>query len=118
MSIFILLFNQDEVVQPFFPPVHEDEEAMSLNDIDDSVEDPSDVVDHHINDFIYIGRHRWDVRFFVFDGDPIYDMEGGFQIKNVDVLPSKKWFSCLDALIIQRFEDDMVIENFHPLRDG
>jgi hypothetical protein len=87
--------------QPFIPLAHEDEEVTSPNDTNNFMEDPSDMVDHHIDDFIYIGRCRWDVSCFIFYGDPIYDMEGSFQMKNVDVLPSKKWYSFLDDPVIQ-----------------
>lgn len=67
--------------------------------------------DHHINDFIYIGRRRRDVIYFIFYGDPIYDMEGSFRIKNYDVLLS-------DDPVIQDLDDDTIADNFHPLRDG
>jgi hypothetical protein len=31
----------------------------------------------NINEFIHVGKHKWDV--FGYDGDPIYDIEGHFQ---------------------------------------
>jgi len=31
-----------------------------------------------IDEFIHVGRHKWDVIFH--DGDPIYDIEGHFQL--------------------------------------
>ena len=36
----------------------------------------------NIDDFIHVGRHAWDVDFFGFDGDPIYDIGGSSQIRN------------------------------------
>jgi hypothetical protein len=47
------------------------------------------MVDQHIDDFIHIGRRRWDMGCFIFYGDPIYDIEGSFQMKNVEVFPLK-----------------------------
>jgi hypothetical protein len=37
-SLSFLLLDEGEVVQPFFPPVHDVEEAISLND--EEIEDP------------------------------------------------------------------------------
>jgi hypothetical protein len=46
------------------------------------MEDLSDMVGQHIDDFIHVGRHGWDMGCFVFYGDPIYDNEDNFQIRN------------------------------------
>jgi hypothetical protein len=54
------------------------------------MEDLSDIVDHHIDDFIHVGRCRWDMGCFIFYGDPIYDIEGSFQMKNVEFSPSER----------------------------
>jgi hypothetical protein len=51
-SFYFLLLDEDDVVQTCLPPAHEDEEMISLNDIDDLVQYLSDMVDLHINDFI------------------------------------------------------------------
>jgi hypothetical protein len=51
-SISILSLDEVEVVQPCFPPVHEDEEVVSPNDADDFMEEFSDTFDQCINDFI------------------------------------------------------------------
>jgi hypothetical protein len=51
-STSILLLDEDEVVQPCFPPAHQDEEVISPNDANDFVEDFSDTVDQRINDSI------------------------------------------------------------------
>jgi hypothetical protein len=87
-SISILPLDKDEVVQPFFPPTHKYEEVISPNDVDDFVEDLSDMVDQHIDDFIQVGRHRWDVGCFIFYGDPIYDIEGSSHAKGVELSSS------------------------------
>jgi len=69
------------------------------------------MIDHHIDDFTCIGRHRWDLICFTFDGYPIYEMEGSFQMKNDDVLLS-------NDPVIQPLDDDTIVDSFHPLRDG
>jgi hypothetical protein len=74
--VSIISLDEGEVVLPHLPPVHEDEEMINISDMDDLMEDPSDVVDQHIDDFIHVGRHRWGVGCIIFYGDPIYDIEG------------------------------------------
>jgi hypothetical protein len=48
----ILPLDEDEVVHPSFPPAHKYEEAISLDDANDFMEDLSDMIYQHINDFI------------------------------------------------------------------
>jgi hypothetical protein len=38
--------------------------------------------DDCIDDFIHIGRRRWNMSCFHFDGDPIYDINDDSRIKN------------------------------------
>jgi hypothetical protein len=76
VSIFSL--EEDEVVKPC-------EEVINSNDIGKFMEQPSDTVDNHIDDFICVWKHGWDIGCFGFDGDPIYDIEGNFQIKNAEI---------------------------------
>jgi hypothetical protein len=63
-------------------PAHEDKEMVNFSHTDGLMKEPLDVVDEHIDTFIHIGRCRWDMGCFIFDGDPIYDIEGTFQVKN------------------------------------
>jgi len=51
---------------------------------------PSDTVDRHIDDFIHVGRHIWDIGGFAFDGDPIYDIKGSLQLKRKHVLSMER----------------------------
>jgi hypothetical protein len=51
------------------------------------MEHPSYMVGNHINDFICVQKHGWDIVFFGFDGDPIYDIKGNLQIRNACVFP-------------------------------
>jgi hypothetical protein len=47
--------------------------------------------DDHENEnveyFLCIGRHKWDMSFFHFDGDPIYDVDDDFRVNNVELFP-------------------------------
>jgi hypothetical protein len=95
--VWVPPFDEDEVIQASVPPSHEDkndEVSCTLFQVFDSydasfhdleneefLEEPLDVVDFSsneehddcIDDFIHIGRCRWDKSCFHFDGDPIYD---------------------------------------------
>jgi len=51
------------VVEPSFDGEH-----------DDAIE--------NIDDFLCIGRHGWDMIYFPFDGNLIYDINDGSKIKN------------------------------------
>jgi hypothetical protein len=62
-------------------------------------------------------KHGWDIGCFIFDGDPIYDIEGSFQIRNVEVFPLEGCFSYMDDQDIWQFSDDMITDRFHPSRD-
>jgi hypothetical protein len=83
----IMLKTQLKSLKFLFLPAHEDEEMVSFNDTNDFMEDLSNMVDQHIDDFIHVGRHGWDISCSSFDGDPIYDIEGGFQVKNDKLFP-------------------------------
>jgi hypothetical protein len=56
---------------------------------DSLLKEPSDMVDEHIDAFIQIGRPKWDLGHFNFDGDPIYDIEGSLQEKGVELSSSE-----------------------------
>jgi hypothetical protein len=92
----------DEVIQASIPPTHEEENVVShfpFQDFDDALfydskseevlEEPLDALDpscynkgddviDNIDEFIHVGRCKWDV--IGHDGDPIYDIEGHFQL--------------------------------------
>jgi hypothetical protein len=80
------------------------------------VEQPSDIVDDHIDDFIQVGRRRWDVVCFIIDRDPIYDIEGSSQAEGVEVSSSEDWSSCMYDSDIWHPSDDMVTYLFTPSR--
>jgi hypothetical protein len=51
--------------------------------------------DDCIDDFVHIGRHRWDKSCFYFDGDPIYDVNDGSRIKNPNLFPLEYTPMCI-----------------------
>jgi hypothetical protein len=94
--LFSLPFDED--IWASISPAHQEENMISYNpfeNFDDTLfhdfgseevlEDPLDATNplcnnviENIEDFIHVGRHAWDVDFFGFDGDPIYDIEESF----------------------------------------
>jgi hypothetical protein len=78
-----------EVVQPC-------EEVLNSNITSEFVEQPSEIVENHIDYFICVWKHGCDIGCFGYDGDPIYDIEGNFQIKNVEAFPLEGCFSYMD----------------------
>jgi hypothetical protein len=84
------------------------------------LEEPLDVLDpscynkgndviENIDEFIHVGRHKWDVICFGLDGDPIYDIEGHFQLFPLEQL-------CVIAKDsdVWQHGDDMVTNLFQP----
>ena len=70
-------------------PSEENEVLQSCEDVIKSydayefMEQSSDIVDDHIDDFIQVGRCRWDVVCFIIDRDPNCDIEGISQVEGV-----------------------------------
>jgi hypothetical protein len=62
--------------------------VISPKDADVFMGDLSDMVDQHLDDFIQVGRRRWDVSCFIFYRIPIYDIEGGSHAKGVELSSS------------------------------
>jgi hypothetical protein len=81
------------------------------------VEQSSNIVDDHIDDFMQVGRHRWDVGCFIIDKDPIYDNEGIPQAKWVELSSSEEWSSYMHDLDVWQPSDDMVTYLFRPFED-
>jgi hypothetical protein len=75
-------FEENEVIQSF-------EEVINSYDACEFMEQPSDIVDEHIDDFIQVGRRRWDAGCFIIDRYPIYDIEGRSQAEGVEILSSE-----------------------------
>jgi hypothetical protein len=103
-------FEENEVIQSC-------EEVINSYDTDEFVEQPSDIVDEHIDDFIQVGRHRWDVGCFIIDRDPIYDIEGSSQAKGVEMSSSEDWPQCMYDSNVWQPSDDMVMDLFCPFED-
>jgi hypothetical protein len=143
--LYFLLLDEGEIVQPFFPLVHEVEEAIGLNDeefedivettlvsillahkdkemvisvhIDGIMNENLDMVDEHIDTFIQTGRRTWDFGHFIFYRNPIYDIEGISQEKGVELSSSKDWSSYVYDSYAWNISDDMVIDQFHLVED-
>jgi hypothetical protein len=115
--VSFLPLDEDEVVLPYLFPAHEDEEMISLDDADDLVENLSDVVDQHIDDFIHVGRRRWDASCFIFYRDPIYDIESSSRAKGFELSSSEDSFSCVYDSDVWQPDDDMVTDLFCPFED-
>jgi hypothetical protein len=110
--------NPDETsVSILFLDENEDEEVISPKDVDDSMGKFSDMVDQHLDDFIQVGRRRWDVSCFIFYRDPIYDIEGGSHAKEVELSSSENCSPCAYNSDSWQPNDDMVTDLFHPFVD-
>jgi hypothetical protein len=72
--------------------------------------------DDCINDFIHIGRCRWDNNCFHFDGDPIYDVNDGSRIKNAHLLPLEHTSMSIIDSDSWQYKDDMFTDLFQPSR--
>jgi hypothetical protein len=64
----------------------------------------NDMVDN-IDEFIHVGKHKWDV--IGYDGDPIYDIEGHFQM-----LPLQLSYEVTTNFDIWKQGDDVVTDVF------
>jgi hypothetical protein len=106
-----------ESAQAFVLPAHEDEEMVSFNDTNDFMEDLSDTVDQHIDYFIHVERSGWDIGCYSFGGDPIYDIEGGFRVKNDKLFSPECLSTCLYGSNVWQHDDDMVMDLFRPPKD-
>jgi hypothetical protein len=56
---------------------------------------------------------RWDLGCFIFYRDPIYDIEGTYQIKDIEIISSEDLFLQSDGPYMCQ-SDDMVTYLFHP----
>jgi hypothetical protein len=68
-------------------PTHKDKDMVDFDNTYDPMKENLDEVDENIDTFINIWRHRWDMCCFIFYGDPIYDIEGTFQMKSRQISP-------------------------------
>jgi hypothetical protein len=108
MSVFYPLSNEDEVIQASIPLAHEEEnmvsctpfqvfDVASFHDLESEevLEEPLDALDpscyikgddviENIDDFIHVGRRKWDMSFSSIDGYLVYDIEGCFQMNNIE----------------------------------
>jgi hypothetical protein len=148
-------FNEDEGIQASISPSHEDKGMVSCTpfqvfdfcdasfddlESEEFLEKPLDLVnfsfdeehdDHkieNIDDFLHIGRHKWDMSCFHFDGDPIYDIDDDSRVKSAELFPLEQpsfsenfhdhfqpYMYINDAYFWQH-EEDMFTDLFQPPR--
>jgi hypothetical protein len=124
----------DEVIQAFDTPAQQEVNTVSyfpFQDFDDALfydleseevlEDPldalnpscydkySDMVDN-IDEFIHVGRRKWDV--IGSDEDPIYDMEGYLRM-----FPLQQSYDVLNNFDVWKQDDDIITEVFQAPKD-
>jgi len=68
------------VVALFHDSESEDVLKGSLDALEPSCYNKGNDLIENIDDFIHVGRCRWDAVCYGFNGDPIYDIEGCFQM--------------------------------------
>jgi hypothetical protein len=102
----LMSFEEDEVVKHC-------EEIISSIDTCKFMEKPSYIVGRHIDEFIHVRRSRWEMGCFTFDGDSIYDIRGGFQMKRTELCSSENRSSYLDDLGISHANDDRNVDGSH-----
>jgi hypothetical protein len=69
----------------------------------------NDMVDN-IDEFIHVGKHKWDV--IAYDGDPIYNIEGHFQM-----FPLQLSYEVTTNSDIWKQGDDIVTDIFQAPKD-
>jgi hypothetical protein len=137
--VFTPPFDGDEVTQDSISPSHKDKGMVScipfqvfdsydasFNDLESEefLEKPLDVVnfssnekrDDHVEDFLRVGMHKWDMSCFHFDGDPIYGIDDDSRIKNEELLPLEHTSTCINYSYFWQHEEDMITKLFQPPR--
>jgi hypothetical protein len=71
-----------------------------------------DDVIENIDEFIHVERHKWNVICSIRNGDPIYDIEGHFQL-----FPLEQPCMIDNDLNIWKHEDDMITYLFRSPKD-
>jgi hypothetical protein len=102
-------FEENEIIQSC-------EEVINSYDANEIMEQPPDIVDDHIDDFIQTGRGKWGFGCFIFYEDTIYDIESTSQIKDTERISSEDLFLYPNGPYMCQ-PDDMVTHFFHPFKD-
>jgi hypothetical protein len=124
----------DEVIQAFDAPAQEEVSTVSyfpFQDFDDAIfcdleskevlEEPLDALIpscydkgndmvNNIDEFIHVRKRKWDV--IGYDGDPIYDIEGHFQM-----FPLQLSYEVTNDFDIWKQGDDIVTDTFQTPKD-
>jgi hypothetical protein len=86
--------------------------------IDCLMKEPLGMVDDNIDTFIQPRRHKWDVGHFIFDRDPIYEIEGDSHAKWIELSSPGNFSSLVHDSYYYQLNDDMIRHLFHPFEDG
>jgi hypothetical protein len=82
-----------------------------LGVLDPTCYDKGDDVIDNIDEFIHVGRCKWDV--IGHDGDPIYNIEGNFQL-----FPLQQPYVIATDLDVWKCKDVMITDLLQPPKDG
>jgi hypothetical protein len=90
----------------------ESEEVLEepLDELSPSCYDKDNDIVNNINEFIHVGRHKWDV--IGSNEDPIYDMEGYLR-----VLPLQQSYGVPNNFDIWQQDDDIITKVFQAPKD-
>jgi hypothetical protein len=88
----------------------EEELDEPLKDLDPSCYDKDDDFVDNIDEFIHVGKRKWDV--IGYDGDPIYNIEGSFQ-----KFPLPLSHEVTNKIYIWQRGHDVVTNLFHTPKD-
>jgi hypothetical protein len=113
---------QEEVNTVSYFPFQESDDALFYDlESEEVLEEPLDVLSpscydkdddfvDNIDEFIHVGKRKWDV--IGYDGDPIYDIEGHFQ-----KLPLQLSYEVTNNFDIWQQGDDMITNLFQTPKD-
>jgi hypothetical protein len=73
--------------------------------------------DDQIDDFLHIGRCRWDISCVHFDGDPIYDINDDSRVRNEELFPLEQPSMYINDSYFWQHEDDMFADLFQSPRN-
>jgi hypothetical protein len=94
----------------FYDLEFEEVSKEPLDLLSPSCYDKDDDFGDNIDEFIHVGKHKWDV--IGYDGDPIYDLEGHFE-----KLPLQLSYEVTTNFYIWQQGDDVVADDFHAPKD-
>jgi hypothetical protein len=107
VSCFPLQYFDDAI---FFDLERKEVLEEPLDSLSPSCYDKVNDMVNNIDEYIHVGKHKWDV--IGYDGNPIYDIEGHFQMSPLQL----SYEVTNDSDILQQ-GDDIVIDTFQTPKD-